>query len=173
MPDFPRALSHIKDIVYGATDGIITTFAVIAGASGAGLPVSTILIMGFANLLADGFSMASSDYLGSRSEIDLANKEGRNTSKIPSPVASAGVTFFAFVVGGLVPLLTYLVSPHESVTFTDTLWATGGALVVIGALRGMVAKKHFIRTALETVIIGAAAAGIAYGVGGFVESLVR
>lgn len=173
MTETPRALSHIKDIVYGATDGIITTFAVIAGASGAGLPVSTILIMGFANLMADGFSMASSDYLGSQSEIDLANKEGRDTSKIPSPVTSAGVTFFAFVIGGLVPLLTYLVSPHESVTFTDTLWATGGALVVIGALRGMVAKKHFIRTALETVVIGAAAAAIAYGVGSFVESLVR
>lgn len=170
---FPKTLSHIKDIVYGATDGIITTFAVIAGASGAGLPVTTILIMGFANLLADGFSMASSDYLGTESEIDLAQKEGRSTAYIPSPVASAGVTFLAFVLGGLVPLATYLIAPHTAISFKDTLWATGGALVVVGALRGTVTKKHFIRTALETVVIGAVAASIAYGVGAFVESLVR
>ncbi len=65
----------IKEIVYGATDGIITTFAVISGVVGASLEVKTILILGFANLLADGFSMAASNYLGSQSENKLAESE--------------------------------------------------------------------------------------------------
>lgn len=65
----------IKEIVYGATDGIITTFAVISGVVGASLEVKTILILGFANLLADGFSMAASNYLGSQSEAELAESE--------------------------------------------------------------------------------------------------
>lgn len=68
-------ITYIKDIVYGATDGIITTFAVVAGSFGADLAPKVILILGFANLLADGFSMAASNFLGSKSENDLYKKE--------------------------------------------------------------------------------------------------
>ena len=60
----------IGGIVYGAIDGIVTTFAVVAGATGAALPYSVILILRFANLLADGFSMAAGNYLGTRPEIE-------------------------------------------------------------------------------------------------------
>lgn len=59
-----------KDIVYGGVDGVITTFAVVAGVKGAGLDPSIAFILGAANLLADGFSMASSNYLSVKSEND-------------------------------------------------------------------------------------------------------
>lgn len=49
---------YIKDLVYGGLDGIITTFAIVSGVAGANLSSSVILILGVANLLADGFSMA-------------------------------------------------------------------------------------------------------------------
>jgi len=65
----------IKDIVYGANDGIITTFAVVAGVTGAALETKTIIILGIANLVADGFSMAASNFLGSRSERELIESE--------------------------------------------------------------------------------------------------
>lgn len=58
----------LKAAVYGANDGIVTTFAIVAGVAGAGLSPSIILIMGIANLLADGVSMGMGDYLGERSE---------------------------------------------------------------------------------------------------------
>ncbi len=67
--------NYIKDLVYGANDGIITTFAVVAGAVGADMASSVIIILGFANLLADGFSMAASNFLGSRSENELYIEE--------------------------------------------------------------------------------------------------
>ncbi len=67
--------SYIKDIVYGANDGIITTFAIVAGVAGAGLSNAVIVILGIANLLADGFSMAASNYLGTRSENSLYREE--------------------------------------------------------------------------------------------------
>jgi VIT1/CCC1 family predicted Fe2+/Mn2+ transporter len=63
----PRT-SYLRDWVYGGIDGSVTTFAVVTGVSGAELPVRIILILGFANLLADGFSMAASNYLGTRTE---------------------------------------------------------------------------------------------------------
>jgi VIT1/CCC1 family predicted Fe2+/Mn2+ transporter len=59
---------YLRDFVYGGIDGAVTTFAVVAGTIGAGLPVKIVLILGTANLLADGFSMAASNFLGTRAE---------------------------------------------------------------------------------------------------------
>ena len=65
---------YLKDFIYGAIDGAVTTFAVVAGVAGAGLSSSVIIILGLANLLADGFSMAVSNYLGTRAENELRDK---------------------------------------------------------------------------------------------------
>jgi len=67
--------TYIRDIVYGANDGIITTFAIIAGVAGASLASKVVLILGFANLLADGLSMAIGNYLGIKSELEYAQRE--------------------------------------------------------------------------------------------------
>jgi vacuolar iron transporter family protein len=66
---------HLADAVLGATDGVVTTFAVVAGAAGAHLSSGVVLIMGFANLLADGLSMAIGNYLGARSQRDFWREE--------------------------------------------------------------------------------------------------
>jgi hypothetical protein len=59
------APSYLQDFIYGAVDGAVTTFAVVAGAAGADLDETVVIILGGANLIADGFSMAVSNYLGS------------------------------------------------------------------------------------------------------------
>jgi VIT1/CCC1 family predicted Fe2+/Mn2+ transporter len=66
--------SYLKDFIYGAIDGAVTTFAVVSGVAGAGLSSGVIIILGFANLLADGFSMAVSNYLGTKAERELTDK---------------------------------------------------------------------------------------------------
>lgn len=72
-----REHSHLRDFVYGAVDGIVTTFAVVAGIEGAGLPAGIIVILGVANLVADGFSMAVSNFLGSRADRQLLDEARR------------------------------------------------------------------------------------------------
>jgi VIT1/CCC1 family predicted Fe2+/Mn2+ transporter len=62
--------SYLRDWVYGGIDGAVTTFAVVSGVVGAELSVGIILIVGGANILADGFSMAASNYLGTKTEMD-------------------------------------------------------------------------------------------------------
>ncbi|MEO1222162.1 MAG: VIT1/CCC1 transporter family protein [Pseudomonadota bacterium] len=62
--------SHLKDVVYGAIDGTVTTFAIIAGVEGAGLSTGVILALGAANIVADGFSMAAGNYAGTRAELE-------------------------------------------------------------------------------------------------------
>ena len=66
--------AYIRDVVYGANDGIITTFAVVAGVAGASLSSNIVLILGFANLLADGLAMAIGNYLGTKSEQEYVEK---------------------------------------------------------------------------------------------------
>lgn len=63
----PR-LSYLRDWIYGGIDGSVTTFAVVTGVAGASLSSDIILILGIANLIADGFSMAASNYSGTRTE---------------------------------------------------------------------------------------------------------
>lgn len=79
--------NYLRDWIYGGIDGSVTTFAVVTGVVGAGLAPVVIVIMGFANLLADGFSMAASNFLGTKSEHDdmrrLAAIEHRHIEVAP------------------------------------------------------------------------------------------
>jgi VIT1/CCC1 family predicted Fe2+/Mn2+ transporter len=79
--------SYLGDFVYGAIDGAVTTLAVVAGAAGAGLSAGLVLLFGVANLVADGFSMAVSNYLGSRAEEErrerVRSEEQRSVRTIP------------------------------------------------------------------------------------------
>lgn len=63
--------SYLRDFIYGAIDGTVTTFAVIAGATGAQFSSTVIIVLGVANLIADGFSMGISNFLGSKAEKEL------------------------------------------------------------------------------------------------------
>ncbi len=63
-----RLGAYIREIVYGGNDGIVTTFAVVAGTAGADLPHYIVIILGLANLLADGLSMATGAYLSEKSD---------------------------------------------------------------------------------------------------------
>lgn len=71
------AASHqyIGELVYGGLDGIITTFAVVSGVAGAELGYHVVLILGLANLFADGFSMATGAFLSSKSEQEYYRRE--------------------------------------------------------------------------------------------------
>jgi VIT1/CCC1 family predicted Fe2+/Mn2+ transporter len=62
--------NYLRDWIYGGIDGAVTTFAVVTGVAGAQLSTWIILALGFANLFADGFSMAASNYLGTKAEHD-------------------------------------------------------------------------------------------------------
>lgn len=66
--DLPRPRSYLRDAIYGAIDGAVTTFAIVAGVSGGGLSAQVVIILGVANLIGDGFSMAAANFLGTRAE---------------------------------------------------------------------------------------------------------
>ena len=217
--------SYIRDWVYGGIDGAITTFAIVAGVVGANLSTRVILILGVANLLADGLSMAASNYTGTKAEKDEADKlreiekkhikeerQGEReeirqifakkglsgemleqvTDAIISnekvwvdtmlveeygvspifrkPWISALSTFIAFVICGAIPLLPFLLSTPEP--FYTALGFTAFVFFVIGSLKSRWALSSWWYSGLETLTIGLIAAGLAYGIGYWLESLV-
>ena len=72
---------YLPEFVYGGIDGSVTTFAVVAGSMGASFSSAIILVLGFANLFADGFSMAVSNYLSNKSQV-YVHKNTRITNML-------------------------------------------------------------------------------------------
>jgi VIT1/CCC1 family predicted Fe2+/Mn2+ transporter len=74
--DAPRS-SILSDWVLGAVDGVVTTFAIVAGVLGAGLSAGVVVVLGLANLAADGLSMAASRYLGAQADLERRDRAAR------------------------------------------------------------------------------------------------
>lgn len=145
----------LRSAVLGGVDGIITCFAVVAASSAGGFSKSVVTVIGFASLFGDATSMMISEYLAVRTDDSLR----KNTAL--HPLLSAASCFAAFVVCGLVPLLTYLVTVSllSSAAFSVT------ALILLGAARACVSREPLVHTLLETAALGTVAGAVAYGVG--------
>ena len=216
----PRS-SYVASGVLGAIDGLVTTFAIVAASVGGGLSETVIIVLGMANLLADGFSMAVGNYHATQSQveqIDMARRvENDHIDRVPegereevrmiltrkglrgaslenavavitsdrrlwvdtmvaeewglpvlhpSPFREALATFGAFAVCGFLPLLPFLVMGGDMQgPFVTSIVLTGLAFLAVGVLKGLVLESSPLRSGTLTLLTGAIAAGLAYGVG--------
>ena len=221
--------SHLGDFVLGGVDGAVTTFAIVAGSAGAGVSSGVALVLGIANVLADGLSMAAGNYLARRTETQrieqIRQVEEMHIDEIPegereeirqifirkgfedalldqiveiitrdrnrwidtmlteewglaietiSPIKSGVATFVAFLLAGLVPLLPLFVLSAENTKSIFPICATMTATTffLIGWFRGKVTAQKPIVAAVETLLLGGIAAGVAYAVGAVLHSWV-
>ncbi len=217
--------SYVRDWIYGGIDGAVTTFAVVSGVAGARLAATIVLILGFANLIADGFSMAASNFLGTRAEQDdyrrLREIELRHIELVPegereeirhiyqakgfegeeldkavelitsdkerwvqtmlteeyglpaeirSPWKAAASTFSAFAICGMVPILPFLWGFRSGFEISCVL--TGAVFFAIGAVKSVWSTSGWLRSGLETLLVGALAAILAYGTGVILKDVV-
>jgi VIT1/CCC1 family predicted Fe2+/Mn2+ transporter len=218
------AHSSLRDFVYGAVDGLVTTFAVVSGVAGAGLSAGVVIVLGLANLLADGFSMAASNFLACRAEAEqreslrreelehiehvpegeqeeirqiyarkgfagpqlehivqvitgdrqtwveaMLREELGLPAQAPHPWRAALATFTAFAVVGAVPLAAFvwnlLGASAIGQPFLVSSVMTGIAFFAVGAVKARFVAASWWRSGLESLLIGGAAAALAYAVG--------
>mgnify|MGYP001392053088 CR=1 FL=1 len=167
------ARHYIRDMVYAANDGLITTFAVVAGAQGAQLQPIVILALGFANLVADGLAMGVGNYLGIKSE--RATELAGDYREWPETVHAArhgAVTWLSFVSAGLIPLFPFFLLSTVEASVRASVMLVAAALFAVGALRTAVTGRHWFRSGLEMLLVGALAGGAAYGAGWAVQHFV-
>ncbi len=153
---------YLPSLVYGGSDGAVTTFAVMAGAVGAGLDTRVIIILGLANLFSDGFSMASADYLAEDSQVKENEKKA---------FKDALATFTSFTVIGFIPLLPIIFAIQANKFVLSTLF-TIITFALIGFLRAKILKRNPLTLALQSVAIGSTCAFIAYTVGEYISKIV-
>lgn len=167
---------YMAEVIYGANDGIITTFAVVAGVVGATLDPAIVLILGFANLLADGFSMGASNYLSQRSSLEYQQTRHGAEGGRP-PMFTAGTTFLAFLFAGWTPLLPYILALEfewfltGNTTFVISLTAAALAFFLVGASRSLVTDRPWYKAGGEMLTVGMLAAGVAFTVGSLLGGL--
>ena len=158
------ARHYIRDLVYGANDGIITTFAVVGGVAGGQLSQLAVLVIGAANLAADGVSMGVGNFLAIR-----ADERAREADGLPElerhPWKHGVATLVAFVVAGAIPLLPYVLRMSAPRQLLASAAATFATLFLLGALRAFITRDRWWMSGLETLVLGAIVAGAAYGAG--------
>ena len=162
---------YIRDLVYGANDGIITTFAVVAGVTGGALSNQAILIVGFANIVADGLSMGVGNYLGIRSEEGARAAEDLPEAEA-EPARHGLATFVAFVIAGMIPLAAYMVPDFGFDRFLTASGLSLATLFVIGALRSAVTREGWLASGLEMLGLGVVVAAAAYAAGALIAWVV-
>ena len=111
---------RMKTCLFGGLDGIITTFAVVAGAGGGGLSVPVVLIMGFSSLVADALSMGVGDALSSKAEVEVAARRlviiwmGISDTLLEASDLALSLAFSISSSVGLVPPVVFLARRRPS-----------------------------------------------------------
>ncbi|MFW5973746.1 MAG: VIT1/CCC1 transporter family protein [Bacteroidota bacterium] len=150
----------LPDLIYGANDGIVTTLAIVSGVVGAALEPRVILILGFANLIADGFSMGASNFLSKRTAKTASDRATRGEA-----MQHGLATFLGFITAGFAPLIAYLIPGITTDRFVVAVALALATLFVVGASRALFGEERWLRGGLEMFVIGALAAAVAYAVG--------
>lgn len=168
---------YVRDVIYASNDGIVTTFAVVAGSQGARLPAVAVLALGFANLAADGLAMGMGNYLGVKSEAAASAREtGQSFDELRATRNAAkhgGVTWASFVLAGFIPLIPYLVAQNTAAS--TFIWATALAalqLFLIGASHTLVTARRWWVGGGEMLLVGSLAGAAAYAAGFLVERAI-
>lgn len=158
--------SRLRASVLGGVDGVISSFAVVASSHAQGSnPIGAVLVIGISTVIADALSMGVSEYLSTSAELAASKAPSRQKDSLLLGLSC----FAAFVVCGAIPVLTYAVTDQNLVSSSMFSLAT---LIVLGAARSYASGETLLYTVFQTMILGAAAGSVAYGVGQFVESQV-
>lgn len=159
-------MSLLRASLLGGVDGVITSFAIVAGTHAGATTMDTLWVIGISSLIADGLSMGVSEYLSSSSA--LAKGEQLQNANDASPLILGVSCFVSFVVCGVVPTILYAVTSGRILAVAMFSLVE---LMVLGATRTSFTRENMLWGLVQTASLGALAGTVAYGVGVGIHSL--
>lgn len=157
-----KTMSVLKAALMGGVDGVITSFAIVAGASLLEEATSTVTVVGFSSVVADGLSMGISEYLSSSSEQAITDRKG-------NPIWLGIICFFSFVACGVFPLIMFIISTKKLLACASLALVE---LMLLGTCRTCITKEPLLKGVATTTLLGTCAGLAAYGVA-FVASEIH
>lgn len=147
--------AYLRPSLLGAIDGLITSFVIVAGGIAGNVDKSSILVIGFSSLIADGLSMGVSESISSKSQ---------SGSVWTRSIAKGIVCFTSFILFGCFPLLGFLFGSDMSSSAIISMVMFSSFLVLVGVLRAFITKESLTFTVLEVTLLGGVAGGAAFGI---------
>jgi len=217
----------LREIVFGISDGVISTIGFLFGVAGALADHQAVLVSGLAEVLAGALSMFFGGYLSTKSQQEFFEheimREKREIEEMPAkereeirriyqtkgfqdekeldlvvkritadkriwlkcmmeeelglilenmdrPFKVGAIIGVSFLGGGLIPLIPFLFL-NTPLALKTCLVSTSAALFFLGGIKTGLTRQPWLKSALETLLIGILAAGIGYLIGLFLHRI--
>jgi len=175
MPNTPEptsnaTLNRLRAAVLGANDGIVSTASVLMGVAGANANSKMLFTAGIAALVAGALSMAVGEYVSVSSQRDAEKvnsklaKEDSDEADYTNPWQAAIASLVAFIIGGLIPLLTVIVAPGTT-KIPATVIAVVVGLIFTGYFSATIGGASRLRAITRVIAGGLIAMAITYFIG--------
>ncbi|KAJ4962688.1 hypothetical protein NE237_022627 [Protea cynaroides] len=156
----------LRAAVLGASDGLVSTASLMMGVGAVKKDVKSMIITGFAGMIAGAGSMAIGEFVSVYSQYDIEVSEMKRQNKasgnleesekddLPNPYKAAGASALAFVVGAVVPLFSASFIKNYMVRLGVVVAMSSLALMVFGALGGVLGRSPVKNSSLRVLIGG-------------------
>ncbi|WZZ58309.1 hypothetical protein YC2023_058416 [Brassica napus] len=168
--DYSKRAQWLRAAVLGANDGLVTTASLMMGVGAIKPDVKTMVLTGFAGLVAGACSMAIGEFVSvySQYDIEVAQMKRDNggvidKEKLPSPIKAATASSLAFSIGAIVPLLAAAFVKTYKVRIGVIVAAVTLALVMFGWLGAVLGKAPVVKSSARVLIGGWLAMAVTYG----------
>ena len=145
---------YISDVIYGSTDGVITTVAILGSVLGAEISREYGIIIGMANLISDGFSMG----------VSRLNSSERKDKKA---YIGSLLTFVSFVLIGIIPLTGILISNNIRTIILMSIIS----FIIIGLIKGLY-ERRVMRNVVESIVLGGSGATVSYIIANKIKGMI-
>ena len=154
------SVSYFRSFVFGVEDSLVSTVGLLSGVAIAGVPRSTILLIGIVLIFVESFSMAAGSFLSEESAEELAHHV---EAPVRRPAIAGAVMFGSYFLAGFIPLFPYVFLPAAALPWS--IGASLAALFALGAVGAKISRIPLVKSGFRMLVIGGVTILIGVAVG--------
>lgn len=148
----------IREIIFGLEDSLVSTLGAVTGIAAGTQNSYVVILSGLVLVVVESISMSAGSYLSSKAAAEVEHADHER------PLRAGAVMFVFYIIGGLFPLLPYLLLPIH-LAYAPSIGATVLMLFLVGAWKGKMTKRSLVRSGMEMAAISLTAALLGFLIG--------